>query len=80
MLYNGVFGCHGNICYVILINAFLCKIHSIGPINVCTILRSIGTKLTNLDKLNVFFDGSMTLILPFNVTKCQMLSKLKGHI
>ena len=23
MLYNGIFGCHGNICYVILINAFL---------------------------------------------------------
>ena len=22
MLYNMVFGCHGNICYVILINAF----------------------------------------------------------
>ena len=23
MLYNGIFGCQGNICYVILINAFL---------------------------------------------------------
>ena len=23
MLYNGVFGCHGNIYYVVLINAFL---------------------------------------------------------
>ena len=36
MLYNGIFGCHGKICYVILINAFFCKVHSIGPINVCT--------------------------------------------
>ena len=33
MLYNGVFGCHGNICYVILI--IFCKVHSICPINVC---------------------------------------------
>ena len=34
MLYNGVFGCHGNTCYVIFIDAiFICYI---GPINVCT--------------------------------------------
>ena len=26
-------------------------IHSIGPINVCTDLRSIGTKLTNLESM-----------------------------
>ena len=35
MLY-GVFGCHGNTCYVILIGSFFCMMHSIGPINVCT--------------------------------------------
>ena len=35
MLYNGVFRCHGNICYVIFVNACFCKVHSIGPINVC---------------------------------------------
>ena len=34
--YNGVFGCHGNTCHVILIGAFFCMIHSISPINVCT--------------------------------------------
>ena len=28
MLYNVIFGCHGNICHVILINAFFCKVHS----------------------------------------------------
>ena len=28
MLYNGVFGCHGNTCYVNLIGAFFCMIHS----------------------------------------------------
>ena len=36
MLYNGIFGCYGNICYIILINAFFCNVHIIGPINVCT--------------------------------------------
>ena len=35
-IYNGLFGCHGNICYVILINALFGKVHSIDPINVCT--------------------------------------------
>ena len=36
MLYNGVFGCHANTCYVILIGAIFDMLHSIGPINVCT--------------------------------------------
>ena len=36
MLYNGVFGCHGNTCYVIFIDAIFYKLYSIGPINVCT--------------------------------------------
>ena len=36
MLYNGVFGCHGNMCYVIFIGAILYMIHIIGPSNVCT--------------------------------------------
>ena len=30
MLYNWIFGCHGSMCYVILI-----IVHSIGTINVC---------------------------------------------
>ena len=36
MLYNGVCGCHGNMCYVIFIGAILYMLYSIGPINVCT--------------------------------------------
>ena len=36
MLYNGVFGCHGNMCYVIFIGAILYMIHIIGPSNACT--------------------------------------------
>ena len=36
MLYNGVFGCHGNMCYVIFIGVILYMLHSIVPINVCT--------------------------------------------
>ena len=36
MLYNGVFGCHGNTCYVIFIGAILYMIYSTCKINVCT--------------------------------------------
>ena len=36
MLHNGVFGCHGNTCYVIFIGAIFYMLYSIGPINVCT--------------------------------------------
>ena len=36
MLYNGVFGCHGNACYVIFIGAIFYMIYSTGKINVCT--------------------------------------------
>ena len=36
LLCNGVFGCHGNIYYVIF-DLFLCDTYiRIGPINVCT--------------------------------------------
>ena len=34
MLYNGVFGCHGNTCTLFLLVQFF--IYYIGPINVCT--------------------------------------------
>ena len=36
MLYNGVFGCHGNRCYVIFIGDIFDMLYIIGPINVCT--------------------------------------------
>ena len=36
LLYNEVFRCHGNICYVTFIDACFCNVHNIGPINVCT--------------------------------------------
>ena len=36
MLYNGVFGCHKNTCYVIFDWLVFCMIHSLGPINVFT--------------------------------------------
>ena len=36
MLYNGVFGCHGNTCYVIFYWCNFYVLHSVGPINVCT--------------------------------------------
>ena len=63
MLYNGIFGCHGNICWVIL----MCNVHItifamyiIYVQSMCVpILRSIGTKLTNLENMQksyVLFD------------------------
>ena len=51
MLYNGVFGCHGNTCYVIFIDAiFYCFIVYVQSMCV-PILRSIGTKLTKLEHM-----------------------------
>ena len=35
MLYNVVFGCHGNTCYVIFIVPIFYVIYSTGQINVC---------------------------------------------
>ena len=46
MLYNVVFDCHGNTCYIIFIGAFFYMIYSTGQINVCTdfeINRFMGT-------------------------------------
>ena len=53
ILYNWVFGCHGNTCYVIFIGAFFCMIHLILYVqSMCVpILRSIGTKLTKLENM-----------------------------
>ena len=59
MLYNGVFGCHGNTCYVIFIGAIFYMIYSTGQINVCTdfeINRLELTKLENMQQLYVLFD------------------------
>ena len=35
ILHNGNFRCHGNVRYVFLIDAIFCKVHSIGPSNMC---------------------------------------------
>ena len=51
MLYNGVFGWHGNTCNVILIGVFFCTINSIGPINVCTDFEINRYKLANLENM-----------------------------
>ena len=53
MLYNGVFGCHGNTCYVIFIGAILYMLYSIGQSMCVPILRSIGTKLTKLENMQI---------------------------
>ena len=59
MLYNGVFGCHGNTCYVICIGAILYIIYSKVKSMCVPILRSIGselTKLENMQQLYILFD------------------------
>ena len=59
MLYNGVFGCHGNMCYVIFIGAIFYMLCSIGPINVCTdfeINRYKIDEVRKYEKNRVLFD------------------------
>ena len=52
MLYNGVFGCHGNTCYVIFIGAIFFIGFIVYVQSMCVpILRSIGTKLTKLEHM-----------------------------
>ena len=46
----GIFGYHGNTCYVILIGAVLCMIHTIGPINMCTDFEINRYKLDEVRK------------------------------
>ena len=31
----GIFRCHRNVCYIVLIDAIFCKVHSIDPSNMC---------------------------------------------
>ena len=33
ILCNGFFRCHGNVCYIFLIDAILCQVHRICPSN-----------------------------------------------
>ena len=59
MLYNGVFGCHGNTCCVILIGAILYMIHSIDPVNVCTNFEINRYKIDEVRKIcknRILFD------------------------
>ena len=59
MLHNGIFGCQGNICHVIFINAFFARyIYTIGLINVCAnfeINRYTVMNLANMQN-RVLFD------------------------
>ena len=57
MLYNGVFGCHGNTFYVIFIGVFFGMIHSIGPINVCTDFEINRYKIDEFRKRYVVCHG-----------------------
>ena len=51
-IYNGVFGCHGNTCYIIFYQWFVFARYIVQVQSMCVrILRSIGTKLTNLENM-----------------------------
>ena len=60
MLYNEVFGCHGNTCYVIFIDAIFYMLYSIGPINVCTDFEINPYKIDEVRKY-VFPDSTLVL-------------------
>ena len=51
MLYNGVFGCHGNTCTLFLLVQFFCMLYSIGPINVCTDFEINRYKIDELENM-----------------------------
>ena len=75
MLYNGVFGCHGNTCYVIFIGAIFYMLYSIGPINVCTDFEINRYKIDEVRKYakidRVLFD-LFDVMWRKNVTSCVM--------
>ena len=55
MLYNGVFGSHGNTCYVICIGAIF-KLYTVQVKSMCVpILRSIGSELTKLENMQQLY-------------------------
>ena len=58
MLYNGVFGCHGNTCYVIFIGAIFYIIYSTRQINVCTDFEINRFRIDeeNMQQLYILFD------------------------
>ena len=61
MRYNWIFRCHGNIYYIIFIDVYFCKVHSIGAITVCTnfeINMYKFNKFRNMQK-RVLFDVVM---------------------
>ena len=49
ILYNGNCRCHGNVCYVFRINAVFCKLHRIGPSNMCINFENNRLQLTILE-------------------------------
>ena len=46
----GIFRCHGNVRYVFMIDAIFCKVHSIGPSNMCIIFEKNRLRIDDLRK------------------------------
>ena len=60
MLYNGIFGCHGNICYVILVNTFEIYRHKFDEFRIYA--KIVCFIWTPRDAKTVRHDGWMVLI------------------
>ena len=59
MLYNGGVRCHGNVGYIFLIDVMFCKVHRIGPINMCVHFERNRLRIEDFrksEKSYVFFD------------------------
>ena len=70
ILYNGCFRCHGNVRYVFPIDAFFCKVHRIGPGNMCINFEKNRLKIDNFRKSEkiMFFnvtEGRLNSVAPF---------------
>ena len=58
MLYNGFFRCHGNVCYIFLIDAILCQVHRIGPSNMYINFEKNRLKIDDFKSRFSFFINS----------------------
>ena len=68
VVYNGVFRCHGNMfCYI-----YRCKVHNIGPINVCTNFD------INRYKLDEFRKPAKTCFILCHVIQKRYVIRLSG--
>ena len=70
ILYNGNFRCHGNVCYVFPINAFFCKLHRIGPSNMCVNFEKDRLKIDDCrSQIPFFINSTISHWLTYKIVK-----------